>query len=363
MKKPTWRSKDGAIRLYKADCRDVLPLAKPVETCITDPPHDLTANKKGGSGPASVNLNSPQGRARITAGFMEKSWDGTGVAFDPATWAKVLDSLLPGAMLLAFGGTRTYHRQTCAIEDAGFEIRDCLCWLYGQGFPKSLDISKAIDDAAGAEREVVGYDASRARPNRLYEGGAIGNIGGSGVTSDRTDNGATKTAPATDSAKQWDGWGTALKPALEPIVLAMRPLDGTFAANAQQHGVAGLNIESTRIATTSPRPLRDGRVANPSAGVYGDGLNGSKAIGETTLGRWPANVVMDQEAGAILDSEVGTLISGKPAGTKAGNNNNVYGQYAGGIPVTGFGDMGGPHGSFIVPRPTPPTAATPSTPP
>ena len=134
------------------------------------PPYDLTSGKKGGSGVAWVNLDSPYGRARISTGngsggFMGKAWDGTGVAFDPATWAEALRILKPGGHLLAFGGTRTYHRLACAIEDAGFEIRDCLAWMYGSGFPKSLDVSKAIDKAAGAEREVVGVRAYPTQPN------------------------------------------------------------------------------------------------------------------------------------------------------------------------------------------------------
>lgn len=145
-------------------------------------------------------------------------------------WAvEVLRVLKPGGHLLSFGGTRTYHRMVSGIEDAGFQIRDkideyCelsgyLAWVHGQGFPKSLNIGKAMDKSAGADRPVVGYDASRARPNRTYDGGAIGNIGGTGKASDRTDNGATITAPATDEAKLWEGYGTALKPAHEPIAV------------------------------------------------------------------------------------------------------------------------------------------------
>ena len=153
--------------------------------------------------------------------FMGKKWDKA--LPDPEIWKECLRVLKPGGHMIVFGAPRLYHRLTCQIEDAGFEVRDCLMWLFGSGFPKSLDVSKAIDKEAGAKREVVGYDASRARPNRLYEGGAIGNVGGTGKVSDRTDNGATITASSTPEAIEWDGWGTALKPAYEPILLVRKP--------------------------------------------------------------------------------------------------------------------------------------------
>jgi site-specific DNA-methyltransferase (adenine-specific) len=211
----------------------------------------------------------------------------------------------PGAFLLAFGGTRTFHRLACAIEDAGWEIRDCMSWLYGSGFPKSLDISKAINKAAGAERKVVGQTSHPdGRPRNLvareigvHEGGQRLN----GV-------GLNITAPATPDAEKWSGWGTALKPAWEPIIVAMKPLEGTFAENAQRHGVAGLNIDGARIEA-EPRPLvvSDRRNGN---GVYRDGLQGSKMIGETSQGRWPANVLLDEESARQLDEQGGERVVG-----------------------------------------------------
>ena len=122
--------------IHVGDCVEVMAGMEPdsVDAIVTDPPYDLTAGKKGGSGPASVNLDSPYGRARITTGFMGKSWDGTGVAHNVSTWTAALRVLKPGAHLVAFGGSRTFHRLTCALEDAGFEIRDCLSWLYGTVF-------------------------------------------------------------------------------------------------------------------------------------------------------------------------------------------------------------------------------------
>ena len=150
----------------------------------------------------------------------------------------------PGAHLLAFGGTRTYHRLAAAIEDAGWEIRDCLVWAYASGFPKSLDVSKAIDKAAGAEREVVGFEP--IRPTRCRARARGGSGFDSRITA-WTSGAVALTAPATDAARQWEGWGTALKPAWEPIVMARKPLRGTVAANVQQHGTGALNIDATRI--------------------------------------------------------------------------------------------------------------------
>src|SRR6185503_2181397 len=127
-----------------------------VDSIVCDPPYHLTSGKKGGSGQASENLNSPAGRSRATTGFMGMKWDGGGIAHDPAMWAECLRVLRPGGHLLSFGGSRTYHRMACAIEDAGFEIRDCIVWIFGSGFPKSLDVSKAVDKHLGAEPRVVG---------------------------------------------------------------------------------------------------------------------------------------------------------------------------------------------------------------
>lgn len=182
-----------SIAIHHGDCRDVLDTMDAESVCavVTDPPYHLTAGKRGGSGDASVNLDSPHGRARITAGFMGKAWDGGDVAFRPETWAKVLRVMKPGAYLVAFGGTRTYHRLACAIEDAGFEIRDQLAWVYGSGFPKGTDKAK------------------------IPEG--------------------------------WRGWNTALKPAWEPIVLARKPMIGTLAENLQAHACGAMNIDGCRI--------------------------------------------------------------------------------------------------------------------
>jgi DNA modification methylase len=211
-------------KILNADARQVPLKDNSVDAIITDPPYGLTQNKKGGSGAASLNLKSPAGRSRVTTGggFMGQKWDAVvpGVEY----WLEALRVLKPGAYLLAFGGTRTFHRLTCAIEDAGFEIRDCIMWLYGSGFPKSLDVSKAIDKAAGAEREIVGEkvrgDVQAAKRNGVTMAAAEANRNNTAIFG----YGIEKlTAPSTDAAKEWQGWGTALKPAWENIIVAQKP--------------------------------------------------------------------------------------------------------------------------------------------
>src|SRR6185437_12416714 len=248
--------------IYLGDCREVrsaLP-DNSVDTIITDPPYGLE--------------------------FMGKGWDKgvPGVEF----WKEFLAVAKPGAMLLAFGGTRTFHRMTAAIEDAGWEIRDCLMWLYGSGFPKSLDISKAIDKSKGAEREITGKYTDPDGITRTKRSDGI-------WSSDGADS-RYVTAPATDLAKQWNGWGTALKPAWEPIIVAMKPLDGTFAENAEKWGVAGINVDGGRIGTDEIKSATIQR----NGGIWAsDGEGGARHNGNGTSnpqGRWPANLLLDEEA-------------------------------------------------------------------
>jgi site-specific DNA-methyltransferase (adenine-specific) len=194
--------------------------------------------------------------------------------------------------MFAFGGTRTYHRLVCAIEDAGWEVRDCLQWIYGSGFPKSHNISKALDKAAGAEREVVGPRANvHSRGEYKCHDGYKRPWQNQAV-----DPSMLETAPATPAARTWEGWGTALKPAHEPICLAMKPLDGTFAHNALEHGVAGLNVDGGRVGTADSGTRAGGRrpsthegYQRPNATMYQDKTEWAMQ----PQGRWPANIIHD----------------------------------------------------------------------
>jgi DNA modification methylase len=244
------------LRLMLGDCLERLREMEDcsVDSVVTDPPYGLS--------------------------FMGKKWDYNVPSED--IWRECLRVLKPGGHLLAFAGTRTQHRMAVRIEDAGFEIRDMIAWVYGSGFPKSLDVSKAIDKAAGAEREVVGQYAS-FRPNDHADTKYSGNLHTNGAI----------TAPATLPARQWQGWGTALKPALEPITVARKPLgEKTVAANVLAHGTGGINVDGCRVGT-------DGGTAkgNPpkaeSNGIYGHGINGACDILDIGKGRWPANLIHD----------------------------------------------------------------------
>jgi site-specific DNA-methyltransferase (adenine-specific) len=276
---------DGRVLLYCGDCLVALDQIEEnsIDSVCTDPPYHLISIVKRFGKENSAPINNADEKAgrngpyhRVSKGFMGKQWDGGDVAFNPETWAKVYRVLKPGAHLLAFGGTRTYHRMACAIEDAGFEIRDCIQWLYGSGFPKSHDVSKDIDRAAGIKR------GTEYRPNKLNE--VYGNGMGGGAWN------APNDPPATDAARQWDGWGTALKPACEPIVLARKPLsESTVAANVLKWGTGALNINTCRIEA-EPRSFRNGRGLQ-----FGGVGNTSHKRGpwQSNAGRWPANIILD----------------------------------------------------------------------
>lgn len=243
-----WRVEIGDSRERLRELADAS-----VDSVVTDPPYEL--------------------------GFMGKSWDASGIAYNVDLWREVLRVLKPGGHLLAFGATRTYHRLAVAIEDAGFEIRDSMHWMYGSGFPKSLDVSKAIDKAAGAR-------GPEGKNMRVDDGAGTASYR---ATVDPREY--VRPPPVTDAAKTWLGWGTALKPSHEPIVVARKPLDGTVAANVQAHGVGGINVDACRIGDE----VRINQPTSPKGGgvAYRMSVTGmpADALPRLAVGRWPPNVL------------------------------------------------------------------------
>jgi DNA modification methylase len=209
-------------------------------------------------------------------GFMGKSWDSSGIAFDTEMWADLFKLVKPGGHLLAFSGSRTYHRMAVAIEDAGFEIRDMIEWVYGSGFPKSLNIGKAVDKIQGNEREVTGDN-----PNFRPVSGKEGYLGQSNFR--QTDGMSVQTK----GTSPYEGYGTALKPAHEPCVLARKPLIGTVANNVLKHGTGGLNIDGTRVGVGAKK------WSEPKGGIWNDSVDNGATLQDNPLGRFPANLIHD----------------------------------------------------------------------
>jgi DNA modification methylase len=388
---------------------DILPTLpdNSVDSIVTDPPYEL--------------------------GFMGKKWDLSGIAYSVELWQQCLRVLKPGGHLLSFGGTRTWHRVAVGIEDAGFEIRDSMAWLYGSGFPKSLDVSKAIDKLDAAEdrlkrnfqftawirstgitakqideitntkmgshytthptqptvatadlfdklrpylpevpeeierlvaertvesenykkREVIGQKTG----TKSVDGGGHGIVPG-GIT-EAVD--LDITAPATPEAQQWQGWGTALKPAFEPIVVARKPIEGTVANNVLKWGTGGLNIDGSRIGTEGGGTQCSQRDKEGNCTGHEDANNslggGVMRHGSNTIsGRWPANIILDPYTAELLDEQSGTSKSSQPsAGIFYGagidtNSNNILGKgLSASVPnVKPYGDTGGASRFFYV---------------
>lgn len=396
------------VQVHQGDCLDVLRTmaANSAHAIVTDPPYGLEFMGKewdsfnpGGKRPgfgkpdgskfrqnmgtpswgASGNptcrncggdkyRNGPRKCGCDTPDFGNHSGDHNR-AFQAwsETWAReCLRVLKPGGYMLAFGGTRTWHRLVCGIEDAGFEIRDSIAWTYGSGFPKSLDVSKAIDRAAGAEREIVG--TRLGRPG-VSKSGANQGKGFSRLLegrSDRPDPALDLTAPATDAARQWEGWGTALKPSHEPIIVARRPLSSTVARSVLEYGTGALNIGACRIGTDTSRGDRYHGKAPGGSAANGWGYEHSKEW-VTPAGRWPSNVVLthspllDPATGEVLgdacadgcvegcavaelDTQSGVLTSGLFKGNRTSDKTrNTYGAFRGDPTreAETYGDSGG----------------------
>ena len=297
----------NSVQIHVGDCLDALREMPDgsIDSIVTDPPYGLS--------------------------FMGKRWDYDVPSVE--IWAECLRVLKPGGYLLAFAGTRTQHRMAARIEDAGFEIRDMIAWVYGSGFPKSLDVSKAIDKAAGIEREdkFEGAFSRRAGPTGNKKCDVCGKwlVSGSPCKCPRPQD-----EPITEAARQWQGWGTALKPALEPITVARKPLAGTVAANVLAHGTGALNIDGCRVGWP------DGKV--PEIGTPGWGGPAKKLTavpgqeGETversqpnSAGRWPANLIHDgsDEVLAAFPQAPGQLAKAAEGGDRR-KSQNTYGAMA-----------------------------------
>ena len=289
-------------KLYCGDCLEVMRTlpGNSVKSMITDPPYGLS--------------------------FMGKKWDYDVPSIE--IWRECLRVLKPGAHALIFAGSRTQHRMAVNVEDAGFRILDTLMWVYGSGFPKSINISKALDKAAGKEREVVGKYRIPVDSDAGNAGKILRSVTQNGGCFDATSGkeGTPITAPATPEAELWDGWGTHLKPSFEPIILAMKPNDGSYAQNALKHGVAGINVDECRIDSVvldnEKRTSNSGTSDDLNFGTTNKRAPKFKGERHNPKGRFPANVIFDEEAARLLDQQSGELKSG--GGIKSTSNKYVY---------------------------------------
>jgi hypothetical protein len=320
---------------------DVLTALRELPDCsvdgvLTDPPYGLGSHQ-----PTFDELIAYLRGAELDTGgdFMGKDWSVPSVT----TWRELLRVMKPGAPLLSYGGSRTYDLITLGLRAAGFEVRDALMWLYAKGFPKSLNVGLAIDNAAGAERPVIGTRVltGNAAISTKEKGGTYGVQVGSVPAKE-----VNVTGPATELAQQWDGYGTALKPAWEPVVLARKPLDGTVAHNIERWGVGGLAIDDCRIGTEIITQHGRGDSQSPALA----GPNVAEPAGREWEGRWPANLVLDEDAGAMLDAQAGDRPSRKSVTRNGGGNagGDVFTKRKGGAkPDAGYSDSGGPSRFFF----------------
>jgi len=320
----------GNMKLLLGDCIDKLKELddNSVDSIVTDPPYGLS--------------------------FMGKKWD-----YDVPSqeiWEECYRVLKPGGHLLSFAGSRTYHRMAVRIEDAGFEIRDQIMWIYGSGFPKSLNIGIQVDKKLGNQREVVGEkvrgDVQKAKEN------------GAGYLADPANRNNTKqfgygTQTITKGNSEWEGWGTALKPAHEPIVMARKPLsEKTVVDNVLEWGTGGINIDASRIGVDENDPNHRS-IDNKNVHTTNFANNGNPRPDKipnqesqiNPQGRFPANIIFDEEAGKILDEQTGELKSGDmPGKYKGWGKNGIYGSADNELEQTYYGDSGGASRFFYCPK-------------
>lgn len=300
-----------------------------IDAVVTDPPYGLS--KQPDMNEVLRHWLNGDDYVHTGSGFMGKSWDS--FVPGPSIWKEVFRVLKPGGHLLAFFGTRTYDLGTLAIRLAGFEIRDQIDWVYGSGFPKSLDVSKAIDKAAGAERsEVIGKSAR-------HNSRSFGSEAGDNDYGTYVGGVPDILAPVTDEAKQWQGWGTALKPAHEPICVARKPLAGTVAENVLQFGTGGMNIDDCRTELNGD--FKSSANGRPSITGLSDNYDSSTANQPDTQGRWPANFIHDgsDEVVSLFPAKAGAAAPVK--GTEQSEvTNGIYGKFNDRLPGQFYSDSG-----------------------
>ena len=328
--------------IHNGDCIEIMKQmpAASVDAIVCDPPYGLS-NTDPGSVADTITKWAGGDRDHVPTGrgFMGKSWD----AFvpPPAVWDECMRVLKPGGHMVVFAGSRTHDLMGLSIRLAGFEIRDSMAWLYGSGFPKSMNVGKAIDKLAGAEREVIGVHY-RHGGGKETSGSMSGPLG--------TASELPLTAPATPEAAQWSGHGTALKPAFEPIVLARKPLaEKTVARNVLAHGTGAINVDACRIAGDMSGGTW-GAKQTTSIRFHG-GTEGSEyRTQQNPSGRWPANVLLDQHAAAWVDEQSGNVKGAVSNGSKAvkGMNGTETFKIHAREQKPGYGDEGGASRFFKV---------------
>ena len=288
-------SEGKSYKLYEGNMLDMLDVIEPnsIDSIVTDPPYELN--------------------------FMNKGWDNSGIAFQPDTWHKCYQVLKPGGYLLAFGGSRTSHRIACAIEDAGFEIRDTIMWLYGSGFPKSMSVSKGLE-----AREKLGNAGTRNK--RLIEQACDTDeytlkAPNNGIFGEIKEWTRKQYIPETELVKKWEGWGTALKPSYEPIIVARKPFSGSLVDNVLKYGVGGLNIDECRIGddeiTTNgarTNTLRGDTRTGKALGMFQE----REALNIDHIGRFPANTILTYD-----DEDYAEVCGGMPYTSSAGGETTM----------------------------------------
>lgn len=283
-------------KLYHGSMLDMLEHIEPntIDSIVTDPPYELN--------------------------FMNKGWDNSGIAFQKDTWKRCYEVLKPGGYLLAFGGSRTFHRIACAIEDAGFEIRDTIMWLYGSGFPKSMNIGLAVDKKNGVESKVVGY-ADTTMPDFRDVGKKQKELSGiDKLTFGQIENSERKAQPIYEPQNEWKGWGTCLKPSFEPIIVARKPLDGTCVDNIIKWGVGGLNIDECRVETNENITNHSRSEISANNHIFKNKAQETQETHKTTgqeLGRFPANTILTYN-----ETDYEEVCGGFPQSKGASSQNN-----------------------------------------